>query len=158
VGRASPRRRGATAAVEASIEIRAPIERVWETIADPHRLGEWMTLHRSLDDVSGDPGRPGSTLKQTLCLRGARFPVRWRLLKSEPPRRLRYEGRGPARSSAVVEDRLTKLDGATRVDYRNEFRAPAGPLGAAAARILMGGIPEREAQRSLRRLKALLES
>ena len=34
---------------------------------------------------------------------------------------------------------------------------PGGIVGAAASRMLIGGVPEREAMRSLQRLKALLE-
>jgi hypothetical protein len=58
---------------------------------------------------------------------------------------------------AVTEDRLTARDGHTRMDYRNEFRTPFGPLGAAASRVIVGGIPQKEAAASLRRLKEILE-
>jgi hypothetical protein len=49
-------------------------------------------------------------------------------------------------------------DGGTRFDYRNEFRAPLGPVGAILSRALVGGIPEREAKRTLERLRAYLEA
>jgi hypothetical protein len=48
--------------------------------------------------------------------------------------------------------------GGTRFHYTNEFKAPGGPLGAAASRVLVGGLPEREAHKSLQALKALLEN
>jgi hypothetical protein len=44
----------------------------------------------------------------------------------------------------------------TRFDYRNEFHAPLGPIGALASRALVGGMPQREAHRTLERLRALL--
>ena len=54
--------------------------------------------------------------------------------------------------------RLVSRDGGgTCFEYENEFKAPLGPLGAAASRALMGGLPQREANASLQRLKALLE-
>jgi uncharacterized protein YndB with AHSA1/START domain len=34
--------------VHAEIDIDAPIERVWETVMDPHRLGDWVTIHKSV--------------------------------------------------------------------------------------------------------------
>ena len=68
-----------------------------------------------------------------------------------------WHGRGPARSHAETEYRLTAVDGGTRFDYRNEFTAPLGPLGRVASRALVGGLPRREADASLRRLKALAE-
>ena len=69
-----------------------------------------------------------------------------------------WKGRGPAHSHA--RDRVParrRGDGGTRFDYRNEFRAPLGPLGAVASRALVGGLPEREARESLKNLKALVE-
>ena len=68
-----------------------------------------------------------------------------------------WHGRGPARSHAETEYRLTAVDGGTRFDYRNEFTAPLGPLGRVASRALVGGLPRREADASLRKLKALAE-
>ena len=49
-------------------------------------------------------------------------------------------------------------DDGTRFDYRNEFRAPLGPVGAMVSRALVGGMPEREANRTLERLRAHLET
>jgi hypothetical protein len=45
----------------------------------------------------------------------------------------------------------------THFEYENEFKAPGGLLGKAASRVVVGGVPEREAKRSLQQLKALLE-
>ena len=68
-----------------------------------------------------------------------------------------WHGRGPARSHAETEYRLTPVEGGTRFDYRNEFTAPLGPLGRVASRALVGGLPRREANASLRKLKKLAE-
>ncbi|PZR64847.1 MAG: hypothetical protein DLM63_13415, partial [Solirubrobacterales bacterium] len=121
------------------------------------RLKEWVTIHRKLGKVSDHPLKQGSTLEQGLTLRGARFTVRWKLTESDQPHRVRWQGRGPARSRADSSYELAAHDGGTRFRYCNEFKAPLGPLGAAASRALMGGVPEREAQATLRRLKALVE-
>ena len=98
-------------------------------------------------------------MDQTLTLHGAPFRVHWTLAVCDPPQRAEWRGRGPARSHAETEYRLTSLDGGqTRFDYRNEFKAPLGPLGAAASRLLVGGLPRREADASLTKLKRLLEA
>jgi hypothetical protein len=68
-----------------------------------------------------------------------------------------WEGRGPARSRARSEYLLSAENGGTRFDYRNEFRPPLGPVGALVSRALVGGIPEREARRTLERLRAYVE-
>ena len=69
-------------------------------------------------------------MEQTLCLRGVNFKVKWELATCEEPHHAEWKGRGPARSHAETEYRLTAVDGGgTRFDYRNEFKAPLGPLG-----------------------------
>jgi len=143
--------------VRTSIEIAAPPERVWNVVMDPHRLDDWVTIHRKLEHVSHDPLEDGSSMEQTLCLRGASFKVRWHIVEADAPHLAVMEGKGPARSTASIRDELTPIEGGTRFDYVNEFRAPMGPLGSMASRVLVGGASEREANASLKKLKALVE-
>ena len=144
--------------VTASIEIEASPERVWKLVMDPDRLDEWVSIHRGLGDVSDRPLKDGSTLEQTLCLRGVNFHVRWKVAKATAPKLAVWEGKGPARSRTRTEYRLAENgNGGTRFDYETEFKPPLGPLGAAAGRALMGGVPKREATRTLEQLKALAE-
>lgn len=144
-------------AVNATIEIDAPPARVWEVLMDPDRLGDWVTIHRHLDSASDRPLKEGSRLEQRLCLRRVEFKVRWEVEELEAEKLARWEGRGPARSRAQTVYRLAPSNGGTRFEYENEFKAPMGPLGAAASRALVGGVPDREARASLQQLKALLE-
>ena len=69
----------------------------------------------------------------------------------------RGRAEGPAGSYARTSYRLTPDGDGTHFEYENEFKAPGGLLGAAASRVVVGGVPEREAKRSLQQLKALLE-
>ena len=143
--------------VVAQLDIAAPPQEVWDFAMDPDNTLEWVTISREIGEYSPGPLRPGYRMDQKLCLRGVSFWVHWELKEIDAPWFARWEGKGPARSKAVIEDRLAERDGGTRFDYRNEFKAPLGPLGAAASRVVTGGIPEKEANASLRRLKALLE-
>jgi uncharacterized protein YndB with AHSA1/START domain len=144
--------------VTASIDIDAPPERVYDAMLDPARLDDWVTIHRRVNRSDGGAPHEGYTMDQTLCVRGANFKVRWTLTEDDKPRTATWEGRGPAHSYARTSYRLHPRDGGgTRFDYENEFKAPGGFLGAAASKALMGGVPEREAKRSLARLKAMLE-
>ncbi|HEV3000615.1 MAG TPA: SRPBCC family protein [Solirubrobacteraceae bacterium] len=143
--------------VVAQIDIAAPPQAVWDVSMDPDRTLEWVTIARDVGERSDGEFRPGYRMDQKLCLRGVSFWVHWTLEEVDAPWFARWEGRGPARSKAVIESRLTERDGGTRFDYRNEFKAPFGPLGAAASRVVTGGIPEKEANASLRRLKEILE-
>lgn len=144
--------------VSAQIRIAAPIERVWETVMDPHRLGDWVTIHRSVANVSQNPLREGSTMDQAMCVRGLTFHVHWTLVAVDSPHHAVWEGGGPARSTAVIRYELTS-DGPdhTTFHYTNEFHPPGGRLGNVAGRMIVGATSEREAHGSLERLKALLE-
>jgi len=145
--------------VEASIEIAVPPERVWEVIMDPSHFDDWVTIHRRLGHVDDGELRKGFKVEQTLCLHHANFKVRWSLAECDAPRHAVWEGKGPAGSHALIVDTLIELDGGdrTRFDYRNEYSQPGGFLGRMAGRVLVSGTAEREAAKSLARLKAYLE-
>jgi hypothetical protein len=123
---------------------------------DPARLGEWVTIHRGLRHADSGPPRVGYEMDQQLHLRGVNVDVHWHLQTCDPCRLAVWEGRGPARSRARTEYALRPEGDGTRFDYRNEFHAPLGPIGAIASRALVGGIPEREAKRTLQRLDQLV--
>ena len=145
--------------VTATIDIDAPREEVFDTMLDPARLKDWVTIHRKVHDADGGTPREGYEMEQTLCLRGVNFHVKWELDTCSEPHHAEWKGRGPARSHAETEYRLTPTDdGGTRFDYRNVFTAPLGPLGRVASRAVVGGLPRREADASLRKLKKLAES
>jgi uncharacterized membrane protein len=145
--------------VTASIDIDAPREDVYDLVLDPARLDEWVTIHRRINARDAGPPREGYEMDQTLCLRGANFKVHWTLTEADRPDRATWEGRGPAHSYARTSYALKAVDGGkTRFEYENEFKPPGGFVGAAASRMLIGGVPEREATRSLQRLKALIEN
>jgi carbon monoxide dehydrogenase subunit G len=144
--------------VTASIHIAAPPRQVWEMVMDPRRLHEWVTIHRKLVRADDGPARVGYRMDQLLHLRGVNIEVHWQLVECEPPTLAVWEGRGPARSRAHTEYKLREADGGTCFDYRNNFRAPLGGVGAIVSRALVGGIPEREAQRTLHALCAHYDS
>ncbi len=126
-------------------------------VMDPKRLHDWVTIHRRLVHADGGPARVGYEMDQLLHLRGVNIEVHWKLVDCKPCELAVWAGRGPARSRAHTEYRLhAKRDG-TQFDYRNEFRPPLGPLGAMVSRALVGGMPEREAKRTLERLREQLE-
>lgn len=143
--------------VSASIRIPATPADVWQTVMDPASLDKWVTIHRKL--VHADEGAPrvGYEMDQQIHMRGVRLEVHWKLVECRPGKLAIWEGRGPARSHARSEYVLSTEDGGTRFDYRNEFRPPLGPVGTIVSRALVGGMPEREAKRTLERLRAHME-
>ena len=144
--------------VHVRIEIEAPPKRGFDTVMDPWQLEDWVTIHRSVSEVSSRPAAPGATMDQVLHMHGVSFKVHWSLVDVRPPCEATWEGRGPAHSYARIHYGLSGVpEGPTMFDYVNEFGAPGGALGRLASRVVVGGASEREATQSLARLKALVE-
>lgn len=143
--------------VTASIEIAASREDVWNVVMDASCLKQWVTIHRKLIHADDGPLRVGYAMDQQIHLRGVSLEVHWKLVECEVATKAVWAGRGPARSRARTEYVLSGEGERTHFDYRNEFHPPLGPVGALAGRALVGGIPEREAKRSLELLRAHLE-
>jgi uncharacterized protein YndB with AHSA1/START domain len=144
--------------VTASTWIAVKPAEVWKLIMDPHRLSDWVTIHRRLLHADDGPARVGYEMDQQIHLRGVSLEVHWTLIDVRLDELAVWEGRGPARSRARSEYILSPERDGTRFDYRNEFRPPLGPVGAIVSRALVGGMPEREARRTLDRLRTHLES
>ncbi len=144
--------------IRTSTEIDAPPQKVFDTVMDPQRFGDWVTIHRSVHVKSEHPGDKGAQMDQKLALRGVSVTIHWTLTSVTSPQEAVWEGRGPAGSRAVIRYRLSGPDsGPTTFEYTNEFSAPGGAAGKAASKVLVGSASEREARKSLSKLKALLE-
>jgi uncharacterized protein YndB with AHSA1/START domain len=144
--------------VHVKIDIQAPPQKVWDTVMDPYKLEEWVTIHRAVRDISDRPMKKGSMMEQVLHMRGVSFHVHWKLIEVSAPKRAEWEGRGPAHSRARIVYILSgDGDGPTCFEYINEFTPPGGRLGSVASRVIVGAASEREARNSLSRLKSLLE-
>lgn len=142
--------------LERSVDIAAPPEDVYDLISDPHRLEEWVSIHVALLDSSSDTLREGTELTQCLRLAGQKFKVRWRVVESDRPRRLVWEGKGPVHSRAKVVNGLEATDGGTRFSYTNEFDLPGGRLGKMAGPMVKRATAG-ELEGSLDRLRDLVE-
>ena len=142
--------------VQEEIDIAAAPAEVYDLIADIDRLDEWVSIHQWAESSSDGELKSGDELTQCLKLAGRSFKVRWKVVESDRPHRLVWEGRGPVRSKAKVVNELTSTEKGTRFSYTNEFDLPGGAVGRMAGPMVKrvtGG----ELETSLKRLKALLE-
>jgi acetyl-CoA C-acetyltransferase len=142
--------------VERTVEIAAAPEEVYDLIADPERLGEWVTIHQYVDGEVPDELVEGAKMAQCLRLAGRNFKVKWTVVESDRPHRLVWEGRGPVRSKAKVVNTLTPTDTGTRFSYLNEYSLPGGPLGNMAGPMVRR-VTTGEVDKTLQKLKELLE-
>jgi carbon monoxide dehydrogenase subunit G len=141
--------------VERAIDLAAPREQVHALLMDPSRLGEWVTIHERFEEAP-DRLEQGSRMTQTLKVAGQRFSVHWTVTEDDRPARVTWEGTGPARTSARVVYDLEEEGDGTRFSYLNEYELPGGAAGRVAGRAVSAAAG-REVERSLERLKGLLE-
>ena len=142
--------------VERSTRVAAPPKRLYDVIMDPHRLGDWVTIHQRLEDAPPSPLKKGSQLTQCLKLAGKTFKVHWTVVENQPCERVRWEGRGPVASKARVEYRFEPAGEGTDFFYLNEYDLPGGALGRFAGKAV-ARVTQKELEGSLRRLKSLVE-
>ena len=145
------------AKVHASIDIAAPKQRVWDVVTDLERLVQWVSIHREFPEPPPAEVTESTTFAQTLAVAGTPFSVEWTAVEVDGPRRLSWQGAGPAGTTARTTYALKDENGGTRFDYENEFKLPAGEVGEAASSVVAGHA-EREANESLARLKQLVEA
>lgn len=143
--------------VSQSVVIDAPIDEVWDLVMDPERLGDWVTIHESAFDVPDGDLAEGSRFGQRMKLKGVPLKVRWLIAEMDAPRLARWEGDAAAGAKARIAYELREEDGGTVFDYENEFDMPGGKVGKLAGRAFNAASSNREAKKSLARLKELLE-
>lgn len=144
--------------VERDIDIKASPEAVWKVLMDPDRLADWVSIHQKLKDAPSGQLKRGDELTQCLRLMHKNFDVKWKVKQADEPHKAVWEGRGPVFSKAFVVYELA-ADGnhGTRFHYVNEFKSPGGPFGAFVTDRAFQGTSEREADKTLKNLKGLLE-
>ena len=139
------------------IDIEAPPERVYDVLADPSCLGEWVTIQEELEEAPNGDLKAGSKLRQRMKVAGQRFRLHWTVVQADRPTRIVWEGRGPVGTKAkAIYELSPNGDSDTRFSYLNEYELPGGLAGKIAGRAVQAA-SGREADRTLKRLKALVE-
>ena len=141
--------------VERETRINAPPDAVYDLVMDPGRLGDWVTIHDGFKEPPPGVLEKGSGLVQRLKVAGRGFTVRWTVTEAKRPKRVRWEGRGPAGTKAQVAYSFAADGDGTLFTYLNEYELPGGPAGMLAGRAVSGAAA-REVERSLERLRELL--
>ncbi|HTU14476.1 MAG TPA: SRPBCC family protein [Solirubrobacterales bacterium] len=120
--------------VNASIEVAAPQDQVWEAISDPAKYEKWLTIHTKWKDGTPEGFTEGAQVAEVVTMLGMANTITWTVEEFDAPSRMRISGTGMAgvRSTftlAVGSDG----DGGSKVDMDAEFEGQmiAGALGVA---------------------------
>lgn len=147
------------ATIVRSIDIAAPVERVWNLLEDVRRLPEYS---QSTDQVRDAPERltaVGQEYVQVGRMLGIRLTSRWRVVAIEPGRMLSSEGTLMAGVRYTLTQRLESVprDG-TRLSIEIDYTVPGGRLGKLAARAGAESRAASEAQEVLDGIRAAAEA
>jgi carbon monoxide dehydrogenase subunit G len=143
--------------LEREIEINATPEAVYDKLTDPNCLSEWVSVHDALEEAPSRNVEKGDTLVQRLKVAGQKVRVKWHVDEASRPHKVVWTGKGPLGTKARATYEISKNGGSgTRFTYVNEYDLPGGPAGKLAGRAI-GAASGKEADRTLRNLKALVE-
>jgi uncharacterized protein YndB with AHSA1/START domain len=122
--------------ISASVEVDAPIEKVWEVVADPRNLPRW---NRRITKVHGVPREglaEGTEYTTVVSFAGVGAHVDAEVLEVKSPQYSKIRLSGPV-LEAIVTTHLTPIDEhRTRVEHGVEYDLRGGILGRLAAMAL----------------------
>jgi uncharacterized protein YndB with AHSA1/START domain len=138
--------------LRASVDIRAPAERIFDLVCTPERLPEWnVSVESARRSVAGQAVCLGSRAVLSGRLLGQTLESETEVISFEPPRLFATRAiRGPRVHTRFV---LAPLPEGTRVDLDVTGDVPGGALGARVAE----GFLRKELTASLERLRRLGE-
>ena len=143
--------------IERSMEIQRPPEEVFALLRDAGSLARWVTI---LVETRHAPGRPietGDEFEQTVRIMGAHLDSRWKVGGLETPREIRYDATVVVELPVSMIQRIRSSEGGSKVDLEVDYELPGGLVGDVLDRAFVKRRTQRDAERSLRRLKHLLE-
>ena len=118
--------------IEGTIDIDAPVPRVWAIVSDPRNLPLWDHRVLKVADFPDGGLRAGSLYRVQMGFMGARAWVPATVLELDPGKCSRIHLGGLV--DAVIETKVAPLNsGGTRLTHRIEYRFMGGPLGSIAA-------------------------
>jgi uncharacterized membrane protein len=136
-----------------TINIDAPVERVFEFWQNSHNFPHFMTNVREVRDL-------GSGRSQWTVAGPAGFSVKWNAVVTEfiPNKIIAWKSEP---GSAIANAGIVRFDpnngAGTRVTVRMSYNPPAGAIGHAFAKVF-GADPKREMDQDLLRMKTMIET
>jgi uncharacterized membrane protein len=136
-----------------TININAPVERVFEFWSNPRNFPQFMTNVREVRDL-------GNGRSQWTVAGPAGLSVKWNAVVTEfiPNKLIAWKSEN---GSAIANAGIVRFDttngASTRVTVRMSYNPPAGAIGHAFAKIF-GASPKREMDQDLLRMKTMIET
>lgn len=140
-----------------SIQIRQPIEQVFDFITTP---GNWPQWHPASVSVGGNPDHSlllGEAVTEKISVAGRRGQVTWLVRERSVPHRWVIDGTGKDGGRATITYTLSPHPDGTNFERELVYAMP-NPLLAVLDWLIIRSRMKADSAEALRRLKRLLES
>lgn len=124
------------AKVSVSRDIAAPPEKVWATLADPHRFEDWLTLHTKWKDEPPAEVAAGSKLVEVLTIMGMANTITFTVDSYDAPHSLSMSGTGMAGAKITLSLAVAPAAEGSAVTVEADFvsQMMVGAIGNAIER------------------------
>jgi uncharacterized protein YndB with AHSA1/START domain len=140
--------------VNATVNLPAAPDRVWDVISSPGTYEQWMTIHTKWKGEVPERFVPGATLDEVVTMLGMANTISWTVTECEPPARLTISGTGMAgvKSTFTLSVAPDGNGGSTaEIDAEFEGQMVVGALGKAVEKDAQANLDA-----SLEKLSALV--
>lgn len=138
-----------------SVDIMAPIGRVFAALTDPNRGQDWNPAITGLEGITPGPTHVGTQWIQLTLIGGREMKLRCTITQLDPPTYGVLEVSGDQRGSITTH--CSPINGGTRVTQTLNFVPPGGIFGQMAGGFLSNAL-RREMIRTMERQRSILES
>lgn len=140
--------------IQETLEIKAPIDRVFAALTDPSRASDWNPALKNAQGAPAGPARAGTQWNQSAVVAGRTVNLTCRITKLEAPTYGVLEVSGDQRGTITTQ--CSEIDGGTRVTQTLDFTPPGGIFGQMAAGMISNAV-RREMIRTMERQRTIIE-
>jgi uncharacterized protein YndB with AHSA1/START domain len=140
--------------IQETIDIKAPIDRVFAALTDPSRASDWNPAVKNVQGVPAGPAHLGTQWNQSTIVAGRPVSLVCRITKLEAPNYGVLEFSGDQRGKITTQ--CSEIDGGTRVTQTLDFTPPGGIFGQMAGGMIANAI-RREMIRTMDRQRNIIE-
>ena len=140
---------------EASVSINAPIEKIFDAVADQEKAAQWYPA-AVLIGVKGKPDELGSSAELDYHVVGMTIHAKITVSEVDKPRKLIYEMTGAMPGKWIWS--LEQEGQAVKVDFSIDAKIPGGILGKIANQLFLGRMNQKNAESCVQGLKVYCET
>jgi uncharacterized protein YndB with AHSA1/START domain len=143
--------------LEERVEIAAPIEGVFELLADPARGPEWTPNLLSVEPLTDGPPGPGIETRLLVNMGGRPSKGTGRCVEFDPPHKLVLASSLDVGITSTTSFQLTPTPTGTAIAARVDYTLPSKGLGRLVGGLFGDSFARRDLRKALANLKARLE-